>query len=86
VFGILKLIGFFHDSILSKVARKQNPKAPSLYNRYTEAILKKLPTYRLLAYTVVFLQSFEVVIEMLALKNVGKHLQSKVCLWIESIK
>lgn len=82
----MRLISFYHDTILSRVALKNNPKAPSLFNRYTKAILKRSTIYQRIALILVWIQSFEVVAEMLALKRFGVELQSRLVVLVELAK
>jgi hypothetical protein len=82
----VKLIGLYHDSILEKEAVRQQPVAPTPFNRYTKAILKRNFLYRKAALMLLMVRAFEVVGEMLALKKWGKKAQERTILTIEVIK
>lgn len=86
IFACVRLLGYYHDAILDKEAMRQNPKAPSSYNRYTKAILKRYPFYKKLAIVLVWIQSFESVAEMLASKKYGKKIQDRVVWMVELAK
>src|SRR6476661_7750571 len=86
IFAGVRLLGYYHDSILDKEAMRQNPKAPSLHNRYTLAILKRYPFYKKLAILLVWIQSFEAVAEMLAAKRYGKKIQNRLVWMVEFAK
>jgi peroxin-16 len=86
IFASIRLLGYYHDAILDKEAMRQNPKAPSLYNRYTKAILKRYPFYKKLAIVLVWIQSFEAAAEMLVAKKYGKKAQNRLVWMVELAK
>ncbi|KAI8905109.1 peroxisome membrane protein [Gorgonomyces haynaldii] len=83
LYSSLRMVGSYHDSILSKEAQRQSPQTPgSLFNRYTRHMLKN-SRYKLLSFVLWIVQSTEVVMEMLAAK--AKRQQDCILL-IETVK
>ncbi|KAI8896247.1 peroxisome membrane protein [Globomyces pollinis-pini] len=81
VYSSLKLIGHYHDSILAPEAIRQQPHAPTSFNRYTKALLKGF-FYKKIAYLLTAIRAFSVVMEMFAAKR-SKEMHEKVTMFIE---
>ena len=87
VYATVSVMSLCHDAILSKEVIRQHPHIHvSSFNKYTQAMLNSSLFYKNAAITMTFMQAFEVVSEMVAIKIGGNNLRSKVVLGIESAK